>query len=164
MTQTTKLQSEFGTLTKSSGFQYIESQPPITTTSSGAGNIIFCEFRQGPSPVVPDAAVDIDKFISDLEKDPESRGLIAQGRQWISRELYEDQPRSLKYLRLAKGLSQAQLASLVGTSQSHIARLESGTTEPQVSTVLKLADALAMEANELFLAFAESIDVDRKIA
>jgi ribosome-binding protein aMBF1 (putative translation factor) len=44
--------------------------------------------------------------------------------------------------RLAAGLSQKQLADRIGTSQSAVARMESGTYRPRVETLLKLADAL----------------------
>ena len=45
-------------------------------------------------------------------------------------------------LRIAKGLSQAQLAKLVGTKQPGIARLESGKTEPKLSFLRRVAEAL----------------------
>ncbi len=43
--------------------------------------------------------------------------------------------------RLRAGLSQAELAARMGTSQSAIARLESGQTLPSVKTLLRYADA-----------------------
>jgi predicted transcriptional regulator len=39
-------------------------------------------------------------------------------------------------------LSQADLAELVGTTQSAIARLESGGRPPRIDTLLRIADAL----------------------
>jgi transcriptional regulator with XRE-family HTH domain len=48
-------------------------------------------------------------------------------------------------LRLAKGLTQAQLASLLNTKQESIARLESGRSLPSLSTVRRVADALDAE-------------------
>jgi transcriptional regulator with XRE-family HTH domain len=39
-------------------------------------------------------------------------------------------------------LSQAELAELVGTTQSAIARLESGGRPPRIDTLLRLAEAL----------------------
>jgi ribosome-binding protein aMBF1 (putative translation factor) len=43
--------------------------------------------------------------------------------------------------RLRAGLSQAELAARMGTSQSTIARLESGQTVPSTKTLLRLAKA-----------------------
>lgn len=43
--------------------------------------------------------------------------------------------------RLRAGLSQADLAAKMGTSQSAIARLESGQTLPSTKTLLRFAEA-----------------------
>ncbi|MDP2728905.1 MAG: helix-turn-helix transcriptional regulator [Dehalococcoidales bacterium] len=48
-------------------------------------------------------------------------------------------------LRLAKGLTQEQLAQLLNTKQESIARLESGGSLPSLSTVRKVAEALDAE-------------------
>lgn len=44
--------------------------------------------------------------------------------------------------RVAKGLSQRELAELVGTTQSAIARLERGGRPPRIDTLLRIAEAL----------------------
>jgi transcriptional regulator with XRE-family HTH domain len=44
--------------------------------------------------------------------------------------------------RRALALSQAQLAGLCGTTQSAIARLESGGRPPRIDTLLRIANAL----------------------
>jgi transcriptional regulator with XRE-family HTH domain len=49
---------------------------------------------------------------------------------------------ALMRLRLAKGLTQEQLAERLHTKQESIARLESGSSLPSLSTVKKVADAL----------------------
>jgi transcriptional regulator with XRE-family HTH domain len=47
--------------------------------------------------------------------------------------------------RKAHGLSQQQLAELTGTTQSAIARLESGGRPPRMDTLLRIAEALDCE-------------------
>jgi ribosome-binding protein aMBF1 (putative translation factor) len=47
--------------------------------------------------------------------------------------------------RAVLGLSQQDLAGLCGTTQSAIARLESGGRPPRIDTLLKIADALDCE-------------------
>ncbi len=47
--------------------------------------------------------------------------------------------------RAAKGLSQRELAELVGTTQSAIARLERGGRPPRIDTLMNIADALNCE-------------------
>jgi predicted transcriptional regulator len=47
--------------------------------------------------------------------------------------------------RKAQGLSQKELAELTGTTQSAIARLESGGRPPRIDTLLRIAEALDCE-------------------
>lgn len=47
--------------------------------------------------------------------------------------------------RLDKGLTQAELAELMGTTQSAVSRLESGEFNPRVETLSKLAAVLDVE-------------------
>ncbi|MCP9487877.1 MAG: helix-turn-helix transcriptional regulator [Gaiellaceae bacterium MAG52_C11] len=44
--------------------------------------------------------------------------------------------------RVERGLSQRELSQRVGTTQSAIARLESGGRPPRIDTLLRIADAL----------------------
>ena len=50
------------------------------------------------------------------------------------------------------GLSQASLASRVGTSQAHIARIEAGKNDPGTSVVARIATALGIDEADAFLA------------
>ncbi len=47
--------------------------------------------------------------------------------------------------RRARQLSQAELAELTGTTQSAIARLESGGRPPRIDTLLRIAESLDCE-------------------
>jgi transcriptional regulator with XRE-family HTH domain len=60
------------------------------------------------------------------------------------REAVEDQEVAFQIgrLRMMKGITQAQLAEMVGTKQSSIARLESGKTMPRLSFLRKVVNAL----------------------
>lgn len=57
---------------------------------------------------------------------------------------------SLKTLRLSKGISQKQLAELIGSRQPYIARLESGTGNPTMDTVMRIAKALGDNPLKIF--------------
>jgi XRE family transcriptional regulator, fatty acid utilization regulator len=51
--------------------------------------------------------------------------------------------------RQRAGLTQAQLAAASGVSQRHISALESGLSDPKLSTVTALATALGVKSEEL---------------
>ena len=74
-----------------------------------------------------------------LLKDPEFR------KEYEALEPEYKLASALIRLRLAKGLTQEQLAKLLNTKQESIARLESGGSLPSLSTVRKVADALDAE-------------------
>lgn len=48
----------------------------------------------------------------------------------------------LRKMRLEAGLTQSELARLVGVSQAHIAKIESGKVDPRLSTVNKILQIL----------------------
>ncbi|NNH19152.1 helix-turn-helix transcriptional regulator [Bordetella trematum] len=52
-------------------------------------------------------------------------------------------------MRLQKGLSQTQLADLIGTSQSHIAKIEAGQVRIYLDTANRLAVALSVSLDKL---------------
>jgi len=74
-----------------------------------------------------------------LLKDPEFR------KEYEALESEYQLAAALIRLRLAKGLTQEQLAKLLNTKQESIARLESGSSLPSLSTVKKVANALDAE-------------------
>ena len=49
----------------------------------------------------------------------------------------------LKKMRLEAGLTQSQLAKMVGVSQAHIAKIEGEKVDPRLSTVNKILEILA---------------------
>ena len=52
--------------------------------------------------------------------------------------------------RKEKGITQAQLAELIGTSQQQIAKIERGVVDPRLSTLRRIAEALGCEVPALF--------------
>ncbi len=53
-------------------------------------------------------------------------------------------------LRTEKGLTQKELADLIGSKQSAISRLESGNYNPSVQFLIKLANVLDKECHIVF--------------
>lgn len=69
---------------------------------------------------------------ADQMKDPEFRAAVEE-----LEPAYQ-----VARLRIMRGLTQEQVAELVGTKQSSIARLESGNTQPRLSFLRRVVEAL----------------------
>ncbi|WP_162878183.1 helix-turn-helix transcriptional regulator [Trinickia diaoshuihuensis] len=63
--------------------------------------------------------------------------------------MFASRPDSIAAARLRAGLSQAKLGEAIGTSQSHIAKIEAGKVQIQFSTAMQLADALNITLDSL---------------
>jgi DNA-binding XRE family transcriptional regulator len=63
--------------------------------------------------------------------------------------IYEIKEQLIK-LRIEKGLSQEELARIVGTRQSAISRLESGDYNPSMQFLYKVAKALGKDMHVVF--------------
>jgi ribosome-binding protein aMBF1 (putative translation factor) len=57
--------------------------------------------------------------------------------------------RNLRRLRVARGLSQAELAATAGMTRAHLNRLEHGAYNASLDTVSKLATALGVKLLDL---------------
>ena len=59
-------------------------------------------------------------------------------------------------LRIRRGLTQQQLAELVGTKQPSIARLESGKSEPTISFLRRVVEVLGGRLEVRIVAYEET--------
>ncbi len=57
--------------------------------------------------------------------------------------------KNIRKYRLAKGLTQLDLAANCGFEESSIGRLENGNTNPTIKTLLKIAKALEVKLIDL---------------
>ncbi len=64
----------------------------------------------------------------------------------------------LRRWRESRGLSQAQLATILRTSQAAVARMEGGGVEPRLGTLCRLSQALGVE----FVVSGEDVEVRRR--
>lgn len=92
---------------------------------------------------------------------------VKKPRSMAAQRAYEDEAhisefRELVYkLRTESGLTQAELAKRMGTTQSVIARMEAGGTRPTLDTLEKLAGAVG---KELVVGVGVSLSENRSIA
>lgn len=59
------------------------------------------------------------------------------------------QGQKIRHLRQQKGLSQVQLAGMIGVNNSLISKLESGETQGSIHTLRKIATALNANVSDL---------------
>lgn len=93
---------------------------------------------------------DFDALMAELENDPSNAQDLAAASAWVADTYYSHEGETLRTARLRKGLSQVQLSAILQTSQSQVAKIESGKVDLQHSTLLKLSAALGVDANTLF--------------
>jgi transcriptional regulator with XRE-family HTH domain len=65
--------------------------------------------------------------------------------------------RTVRKARRDRDLSQEALADEAGLSAKHVGEIERANKDPRLTTVLKIADALELQSNELFRAFDERL-------
>lgn len=99
----------------------------------------------------------IDDVVEGYETDELKRQALAQARSRLAEKIPYSMARLLE-LRLKRGLSQRALAKLIGTSQSHIARIETGREDIRMSTLRKLAAEFNVPVGDLASVFAASND------
>ena len=78
-----------------------------------------------------------DRPLSHLGEKARAR-LAGAGDGWFFARIADQ----VQAQRTARSLSQRELAELVGTTQSAIARLEAGGRPPRIDTLLRIANAL----------------------
>jgi DNA-binding Xre family transcriptional regulator len=117
------------------------SPAPASGERGRLASVLVLRFLEDDPPL-PAGFTPVDKIVAELEQDPAFRSRMEEGRRWVAETFYSHERGSLKSLRLAKGWSQSRLAEEIGTSQPHIARIESGSEDIRLSTLRRLAASL----------------------
>lgn len=106
--------------------------------------------------------IDADDFLHDLLAEHDLEGELPEARRWLAKELYDGAQPTLAALRLKKGLTQSQLASLVKQPQSSISRLESGSESPSIDRAAKLAETLGVSLDQFYSALNHSREIGKR--
>lgn len=107
------------------------------------------EDRAGGGGEVPQRHKSVADLVSRWSTDDARRVALEEARAWVADTFLGDDGETVRSLRLGKGWSQAQLASEMGTSQPHIARIERGTENVAIETCRRLAKALGVDMNSI---------------
>lgn len=102
-------------------------------------------------PVTRTKGLSLTDFISTISADPATKKRLQNAREKISVFAKDEKSGrdTLASLRLKAGLSQADLANIIGATQPYIAKLERGTSDFRASTIRKLASALEVSVETI---------------
>lgn len=108
-----------------------------------------------PRPALPEGSMRLEDFLDTFEARPDIAPHLPAARRELADyfEQQSDRP-TLRRLRLKKGLSQKELALLLGTSQAAISDYENRTRKPNEDTIRNLAQSLEVDFNTLMDALA----------
>ncbi len=132
------------------------SVPDANAVASPSALVIYREFS-APRPLPISNTVSIGDLVEEFSADPGMAAAIVTARQNLAKTLYSDEIDSLSALRLLAGLSQSQLAERVGTSQSHIARIEAGQTDPSTDVISRIAKSINIDDGVAFSAIRKQL-------
>lgn len=135
-------------LTKPWSTEHGDSAPPAVRTTSITGAVITAKFR-AISTNLETEHLDFDALTAELEADPRNKAELEAAGNWAADFLYPGEESTLRTARLRKGLSQKQLAAMIGTSQPHVANLEKSGNDIMLSTAQKLCEALDIDFGRL---------------
>lgn len=119
------------------------------TSTSRQGPIYEVIESSGDEVLPPPRHTHIADLVARYECDPQKRAAIAEGRREVARQFFDESDISIRAMRLRHGWSQAELARRLGTSQSHVARIEKGQEDVRLSTCQKLCGVLEIDLNQL---------------
>lgn len=102
-----------------------------------------------PAQVIPKKFKSISELTTKFANSPERIAALEFARKSVIGDLYQEDGNTVKTYRLKQGISQAQLAEAIGTSQPHIARIERGTENITLDTCRRIAGVLKIDLNTL---------------
>lgn len=102
-------------------------------------------------PTIPSGFKSINDISLKSSQNPKRAAALARARAKIADLLDVDETPTLATLRMAAGLTQAELSKKIGTSQSHYSRIEAGD-EIMHSTYERLNELLCVGRDRLALA------------
>lgn len=129
-----------------------------TLGTASVGVVLKFETSVLPAPLAQKNTA-FSRLMARLDASAEHKEGIASAREWVADDLLANEGKTVRTLRLKKGLNQTQLAELLGTTQAQVARIEKGNVDLQRSTCKRLREVLGVSADEL----DEMLDRQEKI-
>lgn len=124
--------------------EFLPTGTVSSPTASPTPVVVYHEFSVATRLPLPNT-VSLGSLISKFESKTDMAARMALARQKLAADLYSDEPETLSTLRLASGLSQAQLATRASTTQPYIAKIEAGRADPSTDMIARIAQALGVD-------------------
>ncbi|MHB1587725.1 MAG: helix-turn-helix transcriptional regulator [Acidiferrobacteraceae bacterium] len=129
---------------------YLSTEAGNNLPSAASGGVVKFANFDSPQHVASDGFVAIDDLIAQRESDDTKRRALQEARAWLAAKINgQSGNKSIAQMRLDKGWSQRRLAEALGTSQPHVARIESGREDVRLSTMERLATALDVTVEDI---------------
>jgi DNA-binding XRE family transcriptional regulator len=105
---------------------------------------------------IPEGFVSIDEFLDSIV-DEDIKELLPEARRRLgsARRAALGRSERLADIRLEAGLSQDELASMIGTSQPRLSLWEAGREKPSFDCLVRLQKALSTDFNRLMAALTD---------
>ena len=126
----------------------------VTATTLGRGSKLAYREFVAPTVSSPSGALSPEEFLAARARARGGRSL-SEARKVVGEHLYRKDGSPIARYRLLRGLSQQDLAEALGTTQSHVSRMESGA-DLLLDTVKRLAVVLNVRAAQLASELLES--------
>jgi DNA-binding transcriptional regulator YiaG len=131
---------------------------------SGGGTVVATRVQgqavinvdRSQEAAVPVGSQLLSSFLDQFEQHGDIADILPEARKGLASEFAKLNGPTVKSLRLALGLSQSGLADAIGTSQSHISRIEARKEKPNEETIRALCFALHVDANTIMDALARA--------
>ena len=131
-------------------FDYVIARPAggRVTCIETAGSSVVALDRTQERPL-PSGFMLLDTFLEHFEADEAIQEHLPQARVDLASEMEASGVITLRLLRLRKGMSQKDLAVVLGTSQAAVSQYESRERKPGEEALRALSSALEVDFNTL---------------
>ncbi len=158
MTKITPFRGELSQPTTSSISPVIKCY--VSTSQPATDSNIYGMVLVSRDAVIPHAYSSIDTLLQKYEQNPSRAIALAAARKRLAKVIDIDGRPTIAALRLKRGLSQAKLAVLMGTSQARLSRIECGLDDVLFKTFEKFVVTLQFSRDEI----AEALKNSSKVA
>lgn len=151
-----------------SSYEQLISPPgattPFTTPTSTKPKCVVIQYENfvERTTAIPPQYSSVSNLVREWEGNEKDRDILEDARRWVKDTFHAHDGITIRTLRLGRGWSQAQLAQKLGTSQSHVARIERGTENIVIDTCRRLCQALGVDMNTLDQALRQQENITRE--